>query len=61
MAESYCHGKTLQNALRAIWLEAGKTLFAQVATGAQDAGGVDAGAAAASDNGGAIRWESRDC
>ena len=27
--------------------------------GAQDAGGVDAGAAAASDNGGAVRWESR--
>ncbi len=54
MAEIYCHGKTLRNALRAIWLEAGKTLFAQVATGAQDAG-----AAAASDNGGAVRWESR--
>ncbi len=59
MAEIYCHGKTLLNALRAVWLEAGKTLFAQVATGAQDAGGVDAGAAAASDNGGAVRWESR--
>lgn len=56
MAEIYCHGKTLRNALRAIWLEAGKTLFAQVATGAQDAG-----AAAASDNDGGVRWESRDC
>ena len=44
MAEIYCHSKTLLNALRAVWLEAGKTLFAQVATGAQDAGGVDAGA-----------------
>lgn len=59
MAEIYCHSKTLLNALRAVWLEAGKTLFAQLATGAQDAGGVDAGAAAASDNGGAVRWESR--
>ena len=59
MAEIYCHSKTLPNALCAVWLEAGKTLFAQVATGAQDAGGVDAGAAAASDNGGAVRWESR--
>ena len=27
--------------------------------GAQDAGGVDAGATAASDNGGAVRWKSR--
>lgn len=43
MPEIYCHGKTLRNALRAVWLEAGKTLFGQVATGAQDAGGVDAG------------------
>lgn len=34
-------------------------LFAQVATGAQDAGGVDAGAAATSDNDGAVRWKSR--
>lgn len=59
MPEIYCHGKTLRNALRAVWLEAGKTLFGQVATGAQDAGGVDAGAAAASDNDGAVRWESR--
>lgn len=59
MAEIYCHGKTLLNALRAVWLEAGKTLFGQVATGAQDAGGVDAEAAAASDNDGAVRWESR--
>lgn len=59
MAEIYCHGKTLLNALRAVWLEAGKTLFAQVATGAQDAGGVNAGAAAASDNGGAVRWKPR--
>lgn len=33
MAEIYCHGKTLRNALRAVWLEAGKTLFGQVATG----------------------------
>ena len=33
MAEIYCHSKTLLNALRAVWLEAGKTLFAQVATG----------------------------
>lgn len=43
MAEIYCHGKTLLNALRAVWLEVGKALFGQVATGAQDAGGVDAG------------------
>lgn len=50
---------TLRNALRAVWLEAGKTLFSQVATGAQDVGGVDAGATAASDNDGAVRWESR--
>ena len=59
MAEIYCHGKTLLNALRAVWLAAGKTLFAQVATGAQDPGGVDAGAATASDNDGAVRWKSR--
>lgn len=58
MAEIYCHGKTLRNALRAVWLEAGKTLFCQVATGAQDVGGVDAGATTASDNDGAVRWES---
>lgn len=59
MTGIYCHGKTLRNALRAVWLEVGKALFGQVATGAQDAGGVDAGAAAASDNGSAVRWESR--
>lgn len=60
MAEIYCHSKTLLNALRAVWLEAGKTLFGQAATGAQDAGGVDAGGgAAARDNGGAVRWKSR--
>lgn len=59
MAEIYRHGKTLRNALRAVWLEAGKTLFCQVATGAQDVGGVDAGATTASDNDGAVRWESR--
>lgn len=34
-------------------------LFSQVATGAQDTGGVDAGGAAASDNDGAVRWKSR--
>lgn len=45
--------------MRAVWLEVGKALFGQATTGAQDAGGVDAGAAAASDNGGAVRWESR--
>lgn len=33
MAEIYCHSKTLLNALRAVWLEAGKTLFGQATTG----------------------------
>lgn len=33
MAEIYCHGKTLRNALRAVWLEAGKALFGQATTG----------------------------
>lgn len=33
MPEIYCHGKTLRNALRAVWLEAGKTLFGQATTG----------------------------
>lgn len=59
MAEIYCHGKTLRNALRAVRLKVGKALSTQVATGSQDAGGVNAGAAAASDNGGAVRWKSR--
>lgn len=55
MAEIYCHSKTLLNALRAVWLEAGKTLFGQVATGAQDAGGVDAGGG----RGGQRQWRRR--
>lgn len=33
MAEIYCHGKTLLNALRAVWLEVGKALFGQATTG----------------------------
>lgn len=33
MAEIYCHGKTLRNALRAVRLEAGKALFGQATTG----------------------------
>lgn len=51
--------KPPQNASHAVLRAASKALFGQVATGAQDAGGVDAGAAAASDNGGAVRWKSR--
>lgn len=57
MAESYCHGKTLQNALRAVCLEAGKALFGRAAARAQDASATGT----TSDNDGGVRWESRDC
>ncbi len=57
MAEFYCHGKTLQNALRAVLLEAGKALFSRAAARAQDASATGT----ASDNDGGVRWESRDC
>lgn len=38
MAEIYCHGKTLLNALRAVWLEVGKALFGQATMAAPSAG-----------------------
>lgn len=38
MAEIYCHGKTLLNALRAVWLEVGKALFGQATTGRKTLG-----------------------
>ena len=44
--------------MRAVWLEAGKTLFGQVATGHKTLVAWMLGTAA-SDNDGAVRWESR--
>lgn len=31
MTEVYCHGQTLRNAPRAVWIAAGKALFSQAA------------------------------
>lgn len=59
MAEIYCHGKTLLNALRAVWLEVGKALFGQATTGRKTLAAWMLGGAAASDNDGAVRWKSR--